>query len=160
MAHQDLIPQAQVGATSAPVATSLSSGGGSSHHMSSAVGLLPPPPTGLPPPPGAVPPPAGAAPVLPPISLDLKSPPISITTGSAATLSPHHGATNPAVTPSARKQTLKGGLTLVFDGGASEGEEISMEELRLREPRYQAILARASVANAVTSLPCLQKLQD
>jgi len=127
----DLIPQAQIGATSAPVATSLSS---------TPATTLPPPPTvtpGLPPPPASA---TAAAPATAGISLDLSK---ASTSGNSS----YH-----SVQP--KKKQLKGGFTLVFDGGEG-GNELSMEEIRSQLPRYQTMMARATVSKAVATLPCL-----
>lgn len=123
--QQDLIPQAQVGATTAPVATSV--GGG----VTMPVTVTP----GMPPPPGGA-----SSPMAPMgISLDLKA-----AASNATAQAPQES----------RKKQLKGGLMLVFDSGEGDNE-MSMEELRASLPRYQAMVSRSNVSKAVTNLPCL-----
>jgi hypothetical protein len=51
-----------------------------------------------------------------------------------------------AQTSSTSLKQLKGGLTLVFDPASEGPEEISMEEMRAQQPRYQKMLIRAAVA--------------
>jgi hypothetical protein len=71
------------------------------------------------------------------------------TAGISLDLNPTGSANRPR-----EQKKLKGGLVLVFDGGEGD-DEMSMEEMRARLPRYQAMASRANVSKAVSTLPCL-----
>ena len=123
-----------------------------------------PPPPPPPPPPPFPPPPFGMPPVAPPflplptadvipqpkLSQHVPVPSSVMTTTDATT----HTATVTPVSLNWNKTTtslkqLKGGLVLVFDPQSEGPDEVSMEELRLSQPRYQSMIHSAANAAAV-----------
>lgn len=119
---------------------------------------LPPPPPGLPPPPppgllAPPPPPPPAADIIPQPKLSQQAPAASSllmhSANSATTVTPAPvimSFNSNKGQPSPSLKQLKGGLTLVFDPASEGPDEVSMEELRAGQPRYQKMLIRAAVA--------------
>ena len=132
---------------------------------------LPPPPAGMPPlpplPPGQAPPPPSlpSADLIPQAQVvSTAAPTASSLSGSTAVVTPAtsvaaatleqpatasvslsltQGSEKSAAPKAREKKKLKGGLTLVYDPEAENGEEMSMEEMRAALPRYQKLLRLA-----------------
>lgn len=111
--------------------------------------LVPPPlPPGAPPVPPPPPPPAVAQDIIPQPNLPQHAPTatsVNPTAGSAPVLQQPIALTTAAqasskpLTPQRRK--LKSGLTLIFDSGTDDKQELSMEEMRASLPRYKKMMA-------------------
>jgi hypothetical protein len=109
-----------------------------------------------PPPPGYIPPPLIVTDVIPqpklsqyvPVASSLMTQPLSSFGTESATVPMVIPApislsfTKPTTNISSLK-SLKGGLTLVFDPQSEGPDEMSMEEFRAAQPRYQNMMARA-----------------
>jgi hypothetical protein len=73
--------------------------------------------------------------------------PISMSLGGTTTTATAKSTQSEAAAAAApRSKKLKGGLTLVFDGGEDEQEELSMEERRASLGRYQKVLLQKASA--------------
>ncbi|KAL3924762.1 MAG: hypothetical protein SGILL_000844 [Bacillariaceae sp.] len=119
----DLIPQAKMVSEAAPEASSLSMSGGTAINSSlSGVAMAP----------------AVAAPSFVPT----ESPANASAAGSS-------DAGDATAAPKPKKK-LKGGLTLVYDGGEDD-DEMTMEEARALLPRYQKMLVRAMSGATVSA---------
>lgn len=120
-------------------------------------GTFPPPP----PPPGYIPPPPIATDVIPQPKLSQYAPvasalmtqaqqhptssdtSIPLVSPAPIIMSFNKQQSGAAVTAATSLKTLKGGLTLVFDPQSEGPDEMSMEELRLAQPRYQNMISRS-----------------
>jgi hypothetical protein len=120
-------------------------------------GTFPPPP----PPPAYIPPPAIATDIIPqpklsqyvPVASTLMTQSQQFPTGAESSipmvspapimLSFNKPTSGTGTTAAASLKALKGGLTLIFDPHSEGPDEMSMEELRAAQPRYQSMISRA-----------------
>lgn len=120
-------------------------------------GTFPPPP----PPPGYIPPPPIATDIIPqpklsqyvPVASTLMTQSQQYMTGAESsvpmvspapiTLSFNKPTSVTGTSAVASLKALKGGLTLIFDPQSEGPDEMSMEELRAAQPRYQNMISRA-----------------